>query len=170
MEHIHVIECAKGIRTCRHCDEKKWGCEFYANQGNRCKKCNLRLSNENRKARMANPEKREGYNEYMRDRTAKMTDEQLLARQLKVYDLTLEDYERLLKEQDGKCAICPTQLILLDGNEGRNQKRLHVDHCHETNKVRGLLCPNCNLMLGHAKDSVTTLLAAAQYLVRNGGE
>ncbi len=169
MEHTCSIECFDHAKRCTGCNVKKKACDFYPRPG-QCKKCILAKNEAGRKARLATPEGRAKYNEYYRDRTASMSDDALLARQLKVYGLTLEDYQRMLKEQDGKCAICPTQLILLDGNEGRNQKRLHVDHDHKTNKVRGLLCPNCNLMLGHAKDDMSILLSAVQYLMKNGGE
>lgn len=47
---------------------------------------------------------------------------------------------------------------------------LHVDHDHTTNKFRGLICGNCNVMLGHAKDNITTLQSAIEYLsARNPG-
>jgi len=46
----------------------------------------------------------------------------------------------------------------------KNGRRLCVDHNHKTNKIRGLLCKDCNLILGFAKDSVGTLLTAVTYL------
>jgi len=61
----------------------------------------------------------------------------------------------LLVKQGGLCAIC-----------GKSCK-LNVDHCHETNKIRGLLCFNCNLLLGHAKDNISILSNAIEYLLHN---
>lgn len=75
----------------------------------------------------------------------------------KKYGLTQGDYNRILAEQDGKCAICET-------TEPGRYDRFRVDHCHETNKVRGLLCDSCNLMLGKAKDDPEILRRAVAYL------
>lgn len=76
--------------------------------------------------------------------------------------VTLDWYEETLKSQGGVCAICKTST---EETEGR---RLAVDHCHETGRVRGVLCTNCNKILGHAKDSTKVLLAAAAYLELTG--
>ena len=65
-------------------------------------------------------------------------------------------YERLLAKQDGKCAICA-----LPPKKG---KRLGLDHCHATNKIRGLLCDKCNFAIGAMNDSEKYLLAAIEYL------
>lgn len=75
------------------------------------------------------------------------------------YGITLEDYERMLESQNGVCAICRTL-----GSQPRRQF-LCVDHCHETKKVRGLLCSDCNSMLGYARDQVIILEAAIAYLI-----
>ena len=74
----------------------------------------------------------------------------------RVYGITLEDYNRMLQEQGGKCAICK-------GDEP-TKNALAVDHCHDTKRIRGLLCTNCNKILGHAKDNTDVLFAAIQYL------
>jgi hypothetical protein len=66
----------------------------------------------------------------------------------------------LRKEQDGRCAICG----VLEEDAARG--RLAVDHDHETNAIRGLLCNNCNVGLGHFKDNEKLLLAAIEYLAR----
>lgn len=71
------------------------------------------------------------------------------------YHITLEDYEALLVEQNGLCAIC---------NGEPHGEFLSVDHNHETGKVRGLLCRNCNVGLGALKDSPDVLRRAADYL------
>ena len=70
------------------------------------------------------------------------------------YKITAADYDRMLEEQDGCCAICG----------GLSGDRLCVDHDHRSGDVRGLLCSPCNQMLGQAKDNPTTLLKAALYL------
>lgn len=75
------------------------------------------------------------------------------------YGITIEQYDELYKKQGGTCAVCgwvPT-------NIGRYGK-LCVDHSHTTNKVRGLLCHKCNLMLGKADDSIDKLQKAIAYL------
>lgn len=73
------------------------------------------------------------------------------------YGMTLEEYDALLVKQNGVCAICK------GGTRGRG--RFHVDHCHVTNVVRGLLCAKCNLLLGHADDSTRLLRSAIFYLI-----
>lgn len=79
------------------------------------------------------------------------------------YGLTPEAYDAMVATQDNKCLICHTS-----GEEVRNN-RLVVDHCHATGVVRGLLCPKCNLLLGHADDSIERLEQAILYL-RDRGE
>jgi hypothetical protein len=77
-----------------------------------------------------------------------------------LYGLTPEQYDALLAEQDGKCAICRT-----DDWPGRGP---HADHDHATRKVRGVLCGNCNNGLGNFRDDPAQLRAAADYLERTG--
>lgn len=79
------------------------------------------------------------------------------------YKLTLEEYDELLKEQNYCCAICGTNIKECDTGSGNH---LAVDHCHSTGKVRGLLCTPCNILLGKAKDNVTILQAAINYLMK----
>lgn len=71
------------------------------------------------------------------------------------YGIEPEQYESLLVKQAGVCAICGTK---------PNGKTLAVDHCHKTQKIRGLLCLNCNSLLGHCKDDPSRLLKAIHYL------
>ena len=73
------------------------------------------------------------------------------------YGITLKDYYKILEDQGGVCAICGTDKA---GGKGR----FHIDHCHKTSEIRGLLCHNCNLLLGHAKDSIKILIKAIKYL------
>ncbi len=84
--------------------------------------------------------------------------------QLWRYGLTPEEYDALVEEQNGVCAIC--------GNppgEVKFATRLAVDHCHKTGKNRGLLCRPCNLALGHFEDDVNRMESAIVYLKKHGG-
>lgn len=76
---------------------------------------------------------------------------------INTFKITAEQYTQMLKHQQGVCAICHKSEI---------GKSLAVDHCHRTGNVRGLLCMNCNLTLGHAQDSPDRLRQAALYLER----
>lgn len=78
----------------------------------------------------------------------------------KYYGMTISDYEIMLAAQNGVCAICK---ILPEGC-GTIQQKLHVDHCHDTERVRGLLCNNCNNGLGRFKHLPANLHAAIDYL------
>jgi hypothetical protein len=74
-----------------------------------------------------------------------------------------DTFSRLFAAQAGKCAICFTEK---GSSTGKDNRRLAVDHCHNTKVVRGLLCGNCNRMLGLAKDDPALLKRAAKYLER----
>lgn len=80
------------------------------------------------------------------------------------YGISTDDYNRLLKEQGGVCAICKNPERVLD-NRGR-KRRLAVDHDHDTFVVRGLLCYACNTGIGALKESVLVLESAIEYLQR----
>ena len=77
------------------------------------------------------------------------------------YGITLDDYNIMLEDQNGVCAICGKPPH--EANPDHWKERLAVDHCHETGRVRGLLCNNCNAGIGHL-GSESVALAAAQYL------
>ena len=72
--------------------------------------------------------------------------------------ITMADYEQRLKDQDGVCAICHQP------QRDRRKKYLAIDHCHTNGHVRGLLCTQCNTMLGNARDNPELLRNAALYL------
>jgi hypothetical protein len=75
----------------------------------------------------------------------------------KNYQISLDDYQIMFDEHNGKCAICEKDYAL-------SERNLNVDHDHITNKVRGLLCNQCNLGLGLFKDSFFLLEKAATYI------
>jgi hypothetical protein len=72
------------------------------------------------------------------------------------YNLSVEDYDRMLEEQDNRCAICRC-----------NFKKRCVDHDHKTGLVSGLLCGRCNRGLGGLRDNYQTVAAAAAYLAKH---
>ena len=71
------------------------------------------------------------------------------------YGITIEDFDQMMEDQGGVCAICGAP---------PSYRRLDIDHCHSSGKVRGLLCPNCNKMLGLVGDNIATLRSAINYL------
>ena len=76
------------------------------------------------------------------------------------YGLSHEDWLKIWESQDGKCLIC--------GKKFNKPPDAYVDHNHETNKVRGLLCKHCNWGLGSFKDNPRYLILAAEYLLKEG--
>ncbi len=71
--------------------------------------------------------------------------------------MTYQEFKELLKKQGGKCAIC---------RKVERKRRISVDHCHETGRVRGLLCQLCNTSLGGFKDNPKLLKSAIKYLIK----
>lgn len=83
----------------------------------------------------------------------------------KAYGISVKDYESMWILQAGVCAICKEPETRVNNNSGEIQ-RLTVDHEHSSGKVRGLLCSQCNLMLGNSRDTPEYLRAGADYLAR----
>lgn len=73
------------------------------------------------------------------------------------YGITQADFDDLIEFQKGKCAICFTPLEDMS-------RRPNIDHDHDTNKVRGILCTGCNTGLGHLGDNIKGLKRALYYL------
>jgi N12 class adenine-specific DNA methylase len=73
----------------------------------------------------------------------------------KKYGLTSAAYRELQRIQQGRCAICDTP-----------SNRLVVDHCHDTNRVRGLLCGRCNTALGMLRENIQSVRAMVLYIER----
>lgn len=103
--------------------------------------------------------------EYHRNYYRSYKTKQKAARVLNTYNLTVAQCDDIWRYQGGQCAICKTEI----GRPSEVGVTTHIDHDHDTGKVRGLLCPHCNLMLGHAKDNPETLRTAARYLELHQG-
>jgi hypothetical protein len=125
-------------RECTKCHQVKPLDAFYGGRG-KCKKC---VSAYNRERYRTVTGK-----DYVYDWSSR-----------KRYGVSLEEYEEMLRAQDGRCAIC---------GDPPGKRRLAIDHCHETGRVRGLLCVRCNTLIGQADDSVERLRQAVLYLRRH---
>jgi hypothetical protein len=78
---------------------------------------------------------------------------------LRKYGISSQEFKDLCLSQNNKCKIC--------GVNPGNSKKLSVDHCHSTGKIRGLLCQSCNLAIGLMKDDVGRMEAAIRYILEN---
>lgn len=74
------------------------------------------------------------------------------------YGISIKEYDIMYQNQNGKCAIC-NEAKPYGGTIG-----LYIDHCHNSSKVRGLLCSNCNAGIGKFKESESLLMAAIEYI------
>ena len=79
------------------------------------------------------------------------------------YDISLEEYDQMVKLQSGKCALCPATT---PGGK-HNNENWFVDHDHVTGKVRELLCFDCNIVLGIIKDSPEHLGRMITYILKH---
>ena len=153
----------RSSKVCSKCGTLKPLSEFYKNKSrhrgikSECKKC----ANEYHSRHNHTPSGRAINKRYRNSIKGR-----LVSRRMKLkayYGITIEEYDRMLEKQNNCCAICKTNTP--SGKYGR----FHVDHCHKTNKIRGILCDSCNRMLGFAKDSINVLLNAIKYLGEQDG-
>lgn len=115
-----------------------------------CKACTTKA---NQAWAAANPERMKK----LRKDWATANPERIRMRQIRqAYGITEEEYDALLERQSYVCAICHDPLERLSS-------RTHVDHCHQTGQVRGLLCRTCNIGIGHLRESPKLLRQAALY-------
>jgi hypothetical protein len=145
------------MKRCSRCKQVKPEKYFYrCRTRNRylshCKKCQLR---ENRKKYRENPQYYKDQSKQWRDSHAAHVRGIALKT---LYGISLEHYEALLEKQKGRCLVCGTI----------PERRLHIDHCHKSGKIRGLLCHHCNAGLGLFKDSIPLLRSAIGYLQAHG--
>lgn len=116
-----------------------------------CRSC---LNEKARKIRLADPERvREIGRRSNRKRTYEQRKKEWLKR---LYGITLDEYRKIWRSQSGLCKICK-------GLDSRGFE-LSVDHDHETNQIRGLLCQACNRALGLMRDDPKLLRKGAEYL------
>lgn len=156
------------MKFCRKCGWPKPLSDFGKDRGRRdghtsaCKECKNKQSAAWQKA---NPERVKEINalhknnrkEYYSDPTRKLKYRSLdLERR---FGLTHADYEEILAKQNGTCKICR----LLRISEGKNF--MPLDHCHQSGRIRGILCSWCNRALGLFEDDIELLKRAINYLI-----
>ena len=78
--------------------------------------------------------------------------------EIEKYGIDKAIYENMLRNQNGECKICKSS------NPGNGKNNMLIDHCHITQKVRGLLCIKCNFAIGLMMDDPKLLIKAAEYL------
>ena len=98
----------------------------------------------------------EAKKEYCKDNKHKIKEHHLKSK----YNIDLNKYNEMFNGQHGNCAICGL-------HQSELKLSLSVDHGHDTNCVRGLLCNNCNMAIGLLKESTDILIRAVDYLKRN---
>jgi hypothetical protein len=129
------------MKLCNGCGETKPLDAFYRNRRGkiiaRCKPCHRRA---NRSYEQSGRRDRSRSRRRWRER-------------LREYGLTVDDFDRMLVEQVGRCGACSAPLV-----------KVNVDHCHQTGAVRGLLCGGCNSAAGMAGDDPARLRQIAAYL------
>lgn len=144
-------------KLCLKCNTIKSKTDFYVNKKNvisaHCKCCVKGAVNKYRKN---NPDKIKFSKEQYKERRKIVRKDSERKYYLKnKYNLLEGDYKLMYDNQNGGCKLCDKKV---------EYKKLHIDHCHTSNKIRGLLCSNCNLGLGNFKDNIETLLRAVDYL------
>lgn len=127
----------------------------------RCKVCLNKQARDYHKKSMNNPEYRK--KKYLQNKENRKRNPRSFEKRknewLKYnYRITLEDYKNMLEQQGGVCAICFQPC--------KTKKDLAVDHNHNTGKVRGLLCSNCNRAIGMLQEDPAIIDRAKQYILR----
>ena len=138
----HLKEVESRPRECRGCKETKPPTEFNTKWSRYlCIKCYYKMGND---WSLENPQKAAVHkrNHHLE----------------KTFGMTQMDFDSMLKAQGGVCAICSTEL------QDKRGYSPHIDHCHSTGIVRGILCFNCNAGLGMFKDNIESLKLAILYL------
>jgi len=159
------------LLSCSKCKENKRLEEFRIRSGRskngkregRCSHCRLCEKDEAKKPHrrvLANQATAKFRNKLREKNISELRKRERKGNLKRLYGLELEEYETMLCEHKGVCAICGEPPI-----KGRG-KKLHVDHDHETGIIRGLLCGQCNSALGNFKDSVKILKKAIEYLTK----
>ena len=132
------------LRVCKVCNIEKDSSDFYTGRKD-CKECKNAAA---RKKWAENIEASSRYKKRARERAKERR-----------YGITQDEFDIMLVNQNNKCKLC--------NNTFKNSKDTHIDHCHSSSKVRGLLCSSCNIALGQFNDNLDILDNAIKYLQKH---
>jgi hypothetical protein len=139
VENLKWIEI--GYSFCINCKKEK-SLKYFTRRATVCKECESEVW---KKAKLLQLGSLGEYRKYIRGQNLK-----------RKYGISSEKFEEILEEQGKKCKIC--------GCQESGLRRFHVDHCHETGLIRGILCHGCNTGLGAFKEDPSRLRKAFEYL------
>ena len=152
------------LKLCSNCKEKKELVMFSKNKHTKdglntwCKACNAILAKSWRKVESNKERVKQWRSNNIEKCTAHARKSNLNIK----YNMSIKEYNVLLEAQNNKCLLCSK-------SPEDNGKALSVDHDHQTGKIRGLLCDNCNKGIGFLKENIETLKNAIRYLETHGG-
>lgn len=147
-----------GVKTCNVCKQTKSRTEFYVDRSRpdgllyRCISCHKAMTQSESAL-----SRRRAYNREPHVRAKRWPTS------LKKYGLTLDDWHRMIVAQSGRCAACSEPLIY-------TERPVHVDHCHDSGVVRGLLCGACNTSEGLLRGNPQIILGLLSYVCGFTGE
>ena len=145
------------MKKCSRCGEPKSLGSFPKNPkcsdgyAGVCKSCRYNTIKKHRETGKGREQNVEGQRRYRKTDTYRNT------RLLRLYGITLEEWQILYDKQKGCCIVC-------ERHQAELTKPLCVDHCHKTNKVRGLICSHCNSSLGFLKEDRNIVLRLVGYI------
>ena len=154
------------LKACIDCKDDKPLSDFHKDchskdgHRGRCKACQSKKSKDYyQKNKQAAKDRASEWNRKNKVRRSEINRKNSL---MSNYGITVKDYNHMFKKQQGCCAICGT-------HQSELKKRLSVDHCHETGKVRSLLCSRCNHAIGLLDENIERLRSAINYLEGHHG-
>lgn len=154
-----ISERERRKSQCRTTEEnKQYMAEYYKSNPDKFKvRDNDERNRLRRKHYKSNSEHREKC-KLLANKYAKENPHKRIERVIKSYGITLSQFNIILTEQNNRCKICGKEF------DRNRRKSMAIDHCHTTNKVKGILCTNCNCGIGHFKDNIESLQKAILYL------
>jgi len=150
-------------KVCKGCGVEKPLSDYYWSAPNKygkrypqsyCKPC----FNKQVKERKKDGRYKEKSKQYRKENKEKIRLQNYRNKIERVYGITFEQYQQMVESQGNKCYICGVRA------EETPKGVLSIDHCHQTDAVRGLLCDRCNTALGNFDDSIENLSKAIEYL------
>jgi hypothetical protein len=161
-QELPISDFREGRRRCIRCEEKTYAENWASKTHIVCNKCGVeKLTSEYYKG---HKRCKDCYSkDYKNKRPSYDNKKDYMLKYTYGEDFGLEQYKNLLQEQNEVCAIC----LNPNTNGRKDSNNLYVDHDHNTGKVRGLLCSNCNRMLGMVGDNISTLTNAVKYLKKH---